>query len=175
MKNNTYRIAFCGMLAALTAVLGYFALDLGSIKISFEEYPVMLTALMFGPVEGALVGGIGTFLYQLLRYGLDPTTVLWIMPYILLGTFTGLYAKKHGFVNTDRQLGISIAAGELLILAVNTVVMILDAKIKCYPVPVAFVSTLWRFGAAAAKSVMFAAITPMILKRLSRFTGNVRK
>ncbi len=174
-KNKSYQIAFDGLLAALTAVFGYLAIDMGFLKLSFEEFPVILAALMFGPADGALVGGIGTFLYQLLRYGLDVTTVLWILPYILLGTFVGIYAKKHGFVNTDGQIRKAILGGEILVIALNTVVIFLDAKIKMYPVPIAFASTLWRIAAAAVKTVLFGFLTPQILKKLSKFTGNVRK
>lgn len=174
-KNKSYQIAFDGLLAALTAVFGYLAIDMGFLKLSFEEFPVILAALMFGPADGALVGGIGTFLYQLLRYGLDVTTVLWILPYILLGAFVGLYAKKHGLVNTDGQIRKAILGGEILVIVLNTVVIFLDAKIKMYPVPIAFASTLWRIAAAAGKTVLFGFLTPQILKKLSKFTGNVRK
>ena len=56
------------MLCAMCAVLGYVALDLGSIKLTFESLPVLLGALLFGPVDGMFIGGIGTLLYQLVRY-----------------------------------------------------------------------------------------------------------
>lgn len=174
-KNQSYQIAFDGLLAALTAVFGYIAIDMGFLKLSFEEFPVILAALMFGPVDGALVGGIGTFLYQLLRYGLDVTTVLWILPYILLGVLVGTYAKRHGYVNTDGQIRKAILMGEILIIACNTVVIYLDAKIKMYPVPIAFLSTIGRIAAAVVKAVLFGYLTPKILKALSKYTGNTRK
>ena len=174
-KNKSYQIAFDGLLAALTAVFGYIAIDMGFLKLSFEEFPVILAGLMFGPADGALVGGIGTFLYQLLRYGLDVTTALWILPYILLGAFVGRYAKKHDFANTDGQMRKAILMGEILIILCNTVVIYLDAKIKMYPVPIAFLSTLGRIAAAAVKTVFFGFLTPKVLKVLSKYTGNIRK
>ena len=59
---KTVRLTTNAMMAAMCAVLGYVALDLGNIKITFESLPVLLAALMFGPVDGMLVGGIGLFI-----------------------------------------------------------------------------------------------------------------
>ena len=66
MKNSTAQIAINAMLAALCAVLGYFSLDFVNLKITFESFPVLLAGMMYGPVNGAMVGLTGTFIYQLL-------------------------------------------------------------------------------------------------------------
>ena len=63
MKNHTTQLTLNAMLAAVCAVLGYLALDLFTLKVTFESFPVLLAGLMFGPVNGALVGLIGTFIY----------------------------------------------------------------------------------------------------------------
>ena len=52
----------------------------------------MCAALMFGPIHGMAIGAVGTFIYQILRYGFSYTTVLWMLPYVLCGLAAGLYA-----------------------------------------------------------------------------------
>ena len=79
-KFTTRQMALDAVLAAICMVLGYYGPDLGNLKITFEGLPVILAGLLLGPVDGAVVGGIGTLLYQLLRYGVSATTLLWILP-----------------------------------------------------------------------------------------------
>ncbi|MBQ4001860.1 MAG: ECF transporter S component, partial [Lachnospiraceae bacterium] len=81
-KSWILRITYDGLLAALCAVLGSVAaIDIGIAKLTFENVPVVIAGLLFGPVDGMLVGFVGIFLSQLLRYGLDASTALWIAPY----------------------------------------------------------------------------------------------
>ena len=48
---KTKQLTLDAMLAAMCAVLGYVALDMGSIKITFESLPILLGAMLFGPVD----------------------------------------------------------------------------------------------------------------------------
>ena len=66
-NNSTTQLTINAMLAALCAVLGYVSLEMGNFKLTFESVPVLMAALMYGSVSGALVGGVGTFIYQILR------------------------------------------------------------------------------------------------------------
>ena len=117
---KTRKLALNAVLAAMCAALGALALDLNSIKITFESFPVLLGALLFGPLDGLAVGFVGTLLYQLLRYGVSVTTPLWILPYALAGLMTGCYAKRRGFsLTTGQTVGIVVAA-EVLVTALNT-------------------------------------------------------
>ena len=100
---KTRKLALNAVLAAMCAALGALALDLNSIKITFESFPILLGALLFGPLDGLAVGFVGTLLYQLLRYGVSATTLLWILPYALAGLVTGFYAKRRGFSLTTGQ------------------------------------------------------------------------
>ena len=127
---KTRKLALNAVLAAMCAALGALALDLNSIKITFESFPILLGALLFGPLDGLAVGFVGTLLYQLLRYGVSVTTPLWILPYALAGLVTGFYAKRRGFsLTTGQTVGIVVAA-EVLVTALNTLVMYIDAKVS---------------------------------------------
>ena len=83
------RLAADAMFAAMVTVLGLVSISTGNLKITVEALPVFLGALLLGPVDGLAIGGVGTLLYQLLRFGVGATTALWIAPYVLLGLCVG--------------------------------------------------------------------------------------
>ena len=100
MALNAMLVAMCTVLAAIALKLG------GNLKITFESVPVHIGALLFGPVDGMIIGGLGTFLYQVLfsGYGITATTPLWILPYIVCGLAVGAYAKRRDYSLSRAQL-----------------------------------------------------------------------
>ena len=70
------QMATDSMLAAMCAVLGAVSIDLGNLKVTLESIPIIVGALLFGPLDGAMIGFVGTFVYQVLRYGFSVTTFL---------------------------------------------------------------------------------------------------
>ena len=160
-KINARQLALDAMLAAMCAVLGYVAVDALSIKITFESLPILLGGLLFGPLDGALIGLVGTGVYQLLRYGVSATTVLWMLPYIISGLVAGFYAKRRNF-ELDRKQALLIAiVCELLVTLLNTPVMYLDSKIYGYYFK-GYISgmLLVRLGVALAKGIVFGLVLP---------------
>lgn len=166
---TTKRITRIAMLAAVCAVLGYIALDLGNLKVTFESLPILLAAFLFGPFDGMFVGGIGTLVYQLLRYGVSVTTPLWILPYVLCGLFAGLlYRKRKSRVDARRILLIVIVM-EVMILLINTGVIYIDSKVYGY------YSAVYVFGSfgirtiiCIAKAIAFGIVLPLLMKGLYR-------
>ena len=170
-SSSTKQLTVNALLAALCAVLGYVALDIGNFKLTFESVPVLMAGLMYGPLSGVLVGGVGTFIYQLLRYGMSATTALWILPYIMTGLISGLYAKKAEFMNTNRQLRLIIMLMELLIFVLNSFVIYIDSIVYSYYSPVYVFGTIpLRFVVALIKGVAFGALIPIALRKLARIT-----
>ena len=168
-KIKTKQLAFDAMFAAMTAVLSYLALDLGNLKITFEGLPLIVGALLFGPVDGFLIGAVGTFISQLLKYGITITTPLWIAPYAISGLFLGFLAKKTNFNSTKLQLLIFIIINELMVTALNTLVMYIDAKLYGYYTPqYIFGSLVVRIILSAAKGIVYGILVPVILKALHR-------
>ena len=66
---NTKRLVTVAVLIALYTVLSLFSANLGLIKLTFESFPVLVASLMFGWVDGLLVGAVGGLLNQMLTYG----------------------------------------------------------------------------------------------------------
>ncbi len=161
------------MLAALCAVMGYISLDFGNLKITFESLPVIMAALMFGPASGVAVGGIGTLIYQVLRYGFGATTLIWMFPYIAAGITAGIYAKKYNFSNTGMQILFITVVCEILIYILNTGAILIDSLIYgYYSAPYVFGSLGVRLILCIVKSAVFGAVLPGMLKKLSVVTRN---
>ncbi len=159
------RLVFDAMFAAICVVLGYVSIDLGNIKITFESLPILLGALMLGPADGALIGLVGTFLSQLLKYGVSATTVLWMLPYILCGLVAGAYAARRSFRLTRAQTVFIVVVAELLVTALNTGVLYLDSKIYGYYYPALIVGALaLRLVICVAKAVVFGLILPGLVR-----------
>ena len=165
--SKTRRLAVDAMLAAMCAVLGALSIDLGNLKITFEGFPVLLGALLFGPLDGLAIGGIGTLVYQLLRYGVSVTTPLWILPYMLAGLLVGLIARGEKELSLKR-LALAVFSSSLLIFLLNTLVLYLDSKIYGYYSPVyIFGSFLPRLVICLGKAAAYTAVLPELL-RVSR-------
>ena len=152
-KWTARRLAADAMFAAMVTVLAAAAIKTGNLKITIEAMPVFLGALMLGPVDGMVIGGIGTLLYQLLSYGVTATTALWIAPYAC----------------TKRQLVLLVVLGELGITALNTASLYIDSLIYGYYSPVFVFGTLpLRLGICAAKAVVFSLLLPSLLPLVRR-------
>lgn len=166
---QTRRLTMNAVLAAMCAVLGSISLDFGNLKLTFESFPVLIAALLFGPLDAVFVGGIGTFLYQILRYGFTVTTPLWILPYVLCGLLVGIYAKKHGFALDKIQLAIAVFMGSILIFLLNTFVLYVDSKVYGYYSFVYIFGTIIpRTVICLAKAAVFTAVLPILLDAAKR-------
>ena len=170
---KTKQLAIDAMLIAMCAVLGYVAIDLQVIKVTFESLPILIAALMFGPVDGMIVGGVGTLIYQLLRYGVSPTTLLWMAPYIICGFIVGYVAKKNDFRLSNKQIMILVIVNELLITILNTGVIYLDSKIFYYYFPGIITGSLVpRLIVCVVKAAAFGALLPVLRKSVQRAVNN---
>lgn len=174
---TTKQMAANAMLAAMCAVLGAISIDMGNIKITFESIPILLGALLFGPADGAAVGFVGTFVYQVLRYGFSVTTLLWMLPYVLCGLIVGQYARLRAFHLTKTQTILIVVMAELIVTTLNTGVMYIDSKLYGYYSAVyIFGMLLVRYAVCVGKAVAIGAIIPSLLALLrTRVFSEVRQ
>ena len=164
-KWTARRLAADAMFAAMVTVLGLVSISTGNLKITVEALPVFLGALLLGPVDGLAIGGVGTLLYQLLRFGVSATTALWIAPYVLLGLCVGAVSARHGYACTPRQLALLAVLGELGITVLNTGSLYVDSLIYGYYSPVFVFGTLpLRLAICAGKGIVLALLLPTLLR-----------
>lgn len=171
---KTRQLTLDAMLCALCAVLGYVALDLGSVKLSFESLPILLGAVLFGPVDGMLVGGMGTLIYQLLRYGVSVTTLLWIAPYIVCGLIAGAWARANDFRLSRAQTLALVITAELSVTLLNIIPIYVDSHIYDYYYPGIILGVLaLRLVICVAKAAAFGLILPELAETIRRVFGGL--
>ncbi len=168
------QLAFDAMLAAMCAVLAYLSIRINNnLKVTFESLPVLVGALLFGPLDGALIGLAGTTVYQLFfsGYGVTVTTPLWIAPYVLCGLLVGLYAKRNGYSLRPGQIAFIVVLGELLVTGMNTGAIYIDSKLYHYYRPGIISGVLaLRLALCVAKAAAYSAVLPPLLRALHRYS-----
>lgn len=66
-KLNTKSITTLGLLVAVEIILNRFlSINAWNIKVGFQFVPVVVGAIIYGPVGGAIVGGLGDFIGAIL-------------------------------------------------------------------------------------------------------------
>jgi len=158
------------MFAALCTVLGYLAIDAKVIKFTLESFPVLLGALLFGPGAGAIIGGLGTTISQLLgEYGITLTTPLWILPYAVCGFVAGSLAKRKNYEMNRGYILLTTVICELLVTILNTGALYIDSKIYGYYHPGIIVTMLLpRFLVCVGKGTAFGVLLPGIVAALRK-------
>lgn len=157
MKKKQVTLYKLCALALLTAMMALFTLTLSIQapygKLSFGSLPVVLAAMLFGPLEGAAVAVLGEFIAQVLGpYGLMPTTFIWIWPPAVRALAVGgaAAALRRSGSRLERRPAVCYAvcaAGAVLTTVSNTLGMWLESLIyhtsfaaAAFWVPARFVS-----------------------------------
>ena len=176
-RNHVMNLCRVAMLVAMYVLLGsYMVIRHPAIEISFKSLPVVVGALLFGPVSGGLVALLGEFLAQLLAWGLQPNTILWVLPPVANGLVVGAFAAhfwKSGKPLENRVAWCYGAAllGSLATSCVTTVSLWLDSLMYgYYSFAIVFGGALLRFG----KDIVIVAIITTVaipLTQLLRRTG----
>lgn len=97
LGNNLRLLAVSAFLAALSIVCGkYLALPVGNVlRFSFENLPILLAGMMFGPITGVLVGIVADVLgCVMVAYTINPLVTLGAACIGLLGGILFRLTKK---------------------------------------------------------------------------------
>ena len=117
--NKPSSIAFCGMLLAIKAVLGFLTVLVApSVKIGFSFIPVSLGAMLFGGVWAAFIGGLG----DILSYILNPVGGAYFPGFtvngVVMGLIYGFFFYKKNKISIKR-----IIACELFITVIVELIL----------------------------------------------------
>ena len=184
-KNNTLlgvfsvrRIAIDAVLIAMFFGLSLLSVQLGGIKITFASLPTIICAMLFGPIDGFLVGFLGAFLEQMLKFGFTATTMLWILPPAIRGLFIGLCAvllRKHMSVDSILQTKrpyvyfIFCILSGIIVSTLNTLVFYVDAKIYHYYEYHMIFGVFWiRTASGIVSSLLMALVALPVVAALKR-------
>lgn len=171
---NTRKLTTLAMLIAINVVLSMLTpIKLSNFKFTFEAFPILLAGLLFGPIDGLIVGGVGSAIYQILfsGYGLMITTPFWILPHALSGLVVGLYAKRNTYNLSIRQIIFISIISALLVTTFNTLAIYIDAKIfGYYTFAYVFGSIFIKIIAGIILAIMYSLVLPKIIKSVKYFT-----
>lgn len=173
---NTKALCRMAMLAALYVLLNNtVAIKAGNLRITFASLPVVVSALLFGPVESALTALLGEFINQLLGgYGITATTALWLIPPAVRGVVVGMAAMalRHTERPLERRpvLGYAVCVlGALCTTVSNTLVIAVDALVYgYYSRAYVFGELAYRLGSGVLIAVIVATAALPIAGLLRR-------
>ena len=173
-KNYLKKLCLSAVMAALYFGLDFFSSYLSKLtgdtfKISFSALPVMIIAILCGPVWATGTGFVGAFLGQLIGpYGLTATTVLWCMPAVVRAVSFGLLFILFKRSLKPTALSVSAVISSVLVTAANSFVMYLDALIYKYPIEIFKIALIYRIIIGILTAIVFAIILPPIIEKLNK-------
>lgn len=178
MQNQTKKLATNAMLAALYFALSMLAVPVGGLKLTFEHLPVIIAAMLFGPVDALIVGALGELANQMLTYGFTATTLLWMTPAMFRGLSMGLCAKLlRGYMSLDAVIEkklpltfmvVCVISG-LICSLLNTFTLYVDSKLFGYYSYAMVFGVLWiRLGASAVSSVLMAIVAKPVMAAMRK-------
>jgi len=168
-------MCYTALLAAMYVPLSlYVAVQMGNVRISFGSLPVVIAALLFGPLDAAAAALVGEFFKQLLTYGVTYTTALYLIPPALRGLVIGaaavLLRQRGGRLEERRWLcyGVCVAAAVCTTIG-NTLVNWLDSVLMKYYFPGLILGDLaYRLVVGMANAVIIASIAIPLVGLLRR-------
>lgn len=177
MRKERFPINTLCMLALMTAMMVLLSLTLAvrtdHFKLSFGSLPVVLAAMLFGPVEGAVVAVLGEFMVQLLTYGLTPTTAIWIFPPAIRAVVIGLAAlrlRKTGVPLESRPVSCYAVCilGAVLTTSGNTFGMWLDSLVYRTSFSAVLFITPARYVSGVVTAAVIATVSMPLVHLLRR-------
>ena len=168
-KLTTKQLVLYGVLAALFVILAFISVGTNDFKASFESLATLMSGLLFGPIAGFMVGLVGEFIFQIVQYGLDATTVLWLIPYAVSGLVAGLFGRAYKFDLDTKHIIIAAIVSELTLTVLNTPVNAVSAIIQGWGNWATIAAGIpLRLAIMAVRMVIFAVIVPPLYKGLKR-------
>jgi len=159
--------------AALYFLLTMVSVRAGNLHVTFSSLPIVVSALLFGPLETAAAALLGEFLNQMLSYGFTLTTPLWLIPPAIRGLLIGaaaLWFRRRGRPLEERPAWfLTICTGAALVTtACNTAAILADSLIFHYYTPTLIMGDLVLRILSGVITAVCVALVAMPLTRLLR-------
>ncbi len=169
-KLTVLDLCLCAAMVALHIVLELFCtIRIGNdLKITFAALPFVVIGFLCGPIEGLITGAVGTFLSQIITYGITITTPFWIWPYMLQGLTAGLVFKAFKYKTKLVPIGVSVFASGLVAVIFNLIASYFDGVVffKYMTIEALIALIPIRLAVYVALSIIFTAVLVPITKAL---------
>ena len=119
MKNNVKALTTAAMLTAMSVIIGIICKNFlnfggGLFRITFENLPIILTGILYGPIIGGAVGAATDLISYFLSAQVYPPNLIVTLGATMVGVVAGIFAKyvvkKRGYL----QIIISGAAAHIV-------------------------------------------------------------
>ena len=174
------RIALDAVLISIYVVLRLLNIPLGNaFRFTLAPFAVIMCALLFGSLDGLIVGFLGELLAQLLTYGPTPTTLLWCLGETARGAILGLCALlflRKWLLGVKRPNGLQVAVllfccaltGVLAAMG-QTLALYVDSNMfGYYRYEIVFGVLIWRVVVYVLLSGVFGYISMPIISALKK-------
>ena len=169
------KLCVAAVFAAVYVLLDYAselmstALFANQIKITLSGLPVILGAILLGPLWGGLIGTVGEFIVQVIGYGLSAASLLYVIPQTVCGIAVGIFyiAAKR----SDKLLPIlaNITLSRIILTLLNTAALYVHFVIMLkIPYTVFSMTLVIRLLTAVLTSVVLSVIISPLLKQLRK-------
>lgn len=170
-KLTIRRIVNDGMLAGIYVVLTFLSFSIGNLKIGLSSLAIVLTALLYGPIDGTIVALLGAILNQFRIYGFSLTTPIWIIGPALRGLIIGLFAyfykkKNKDLVDNKFIYFLTLILASLITTLMNTLALYLDSLIIGYSYTFVILELLSRIGLGFLTCLIVGLICLPVYKAL---------
>ena len=122
--SSVMTVTTAAMLVAMSVVIGIFCktflnFGLGLFRITFENLPIILSGIMFGPAVGGLVGVSSDFISYLLSGQTYPLNLVVSLGACLVGVSSGMVSKyvikKRGTLQVVLSGAVAHIIGSMII------------------------------------------------------------
>ena len=116
---NGKGLAVAAMLTAMSVLIGMFCknfLNLGNglFRITFENLPILLSGILYGPVVGGMVGVASDLLSYLLSFQVYPPNLIVTLGAFMVGLVSGLMARFIVRERGAKQIALSAAVAHVI-------------------------------------------------------------
>ena len=128
MKKSIMKLTLAAMLTAMSVVIGIFCKSFlnfgaGLFRVTFENLPIILSGIMFGPMMGALVGIAGDLVSYLLSPQIYPPNLVVTLGAASIGFISGFMAKviikKGGYSQIIISGALAHVIGSMMIKSIG--------------------------------------------------------
>lgn len=98
LRGSVRRLTVAAMLTAISVVIGIFCKNFlnfggGLFRVTFENLPIILSGILFGPVTGGLVGGASDLISYMLSSQIYPPNLIVTAGAVAVGVISGLISR----------------------------------------------------------------------------------
>ena len=124
MKNQIRTLALAAMFTAMSVIVGVFCKNFmnfggGLFRITFENLPIIMSGIMFGPLVAATVGVAADFLSYLMSAQIYPPNLIVTLGAAMVGISSGIVSKyiikKQGYAQIILSGAIAHIVGSMII------------------------------------------------------------